>query len=132
MYRHADEPFEPEQPLDRQPRRGRDFSAVPLAILTALIALAAEFFSIFLLGWGMAPTSAGCGVGRAAGVSAAALAISVVIFGLAAAVGAAALGESRSSSARPRTFILSFAAIYAVFSFPMLVFAALLGSCFDL
>lgn len=132
MYRHADEPFEPEQPLDRQPRRGRDFSAVPLAILTALIALAAEFFAIFLLGWGMAPTSIGCGVGRAAGISVAALAISVAIFGVTAAVGTAALGESRSRSASPRTFVLSLAAIYTVFSIPMLAFAALLGSCFDL
>lgn len=131
MYRHIDDPFEPGAEHDADQRRGHNFGALPLAIFTALIALSLEFFAIFLLGWGMAPTSIGCGPGRAAAISLAGLGVSGAIFILGASVGVAALAESRSRSARPRTFMIALATIYAVGSIPMLVLAALLGSCFD-
>ncbi|MFT4049408.1 MAG: hypothetical protein QM648_06155 [Solirubrobacterales bacterium] len=134
MYRHADEPFEPEDNNEREvpASGGRDFRALPLALAAAAVALAAESFAFFLLGWGMAPTSAGCGVGRVATISFAAVAISAAIYGLAAAAGSAALAESRAEVTRLKTFIIASAAIYIVFSIPMLAFTALLGSCFDL
>ncbi len=131
MYRHLDDPFDSSAEHEAHQRPGRNFRALPLAVFTALIALSLEFFAIFLLGWGMAPTSVGCGPGRAAAISLAALAVSGAIFILAAGVGVAALADSRSAKARPRSFLIALATIYTVFSVPMLAFAALLGSCFN-
>ncbi|MGK2877903.1 MAG: hypothetical protein ACSLFF_04940 [Solirubrobacterales bacterium] len=132
MYRASDEP--PEQPESALPDprlSGRRFAPVPLGIFSGMLALVAEFFGLFLLAWGMSPTSIGCGTGRAASMVGVQLAIALGIFAAVSAVGIGIMREARESQLRRRSYVLTFAAIYVLGSIPLFVSAALLGSCFD-
>jgi uncharacterized membrane protein len=130
MYRQADEHFEPtdhaELPVGR-----RKFAPVPLGVFSAFLGLGAAFFGMFLLAWGMAPTSIGCSAGRAASMTGIQLAIVVGIFTVIAAVGLGIMREAQESQLRRRSYVLTFGVIYALGSIPLLASAALLGSCFD-
>jgi hypothetical protein len=131
MYRHADEPFEPEHEAELPQPHGRRFAPVPLGLFGSLLALGAEFFGLFLIGWGLAPTSIGCGVNRAFGVSGAALALAGGIYVIFVGVGLGIMREARETDLRKRHFLVTFTACYAIGSLPLLAIAALMGSCFD-
>jgi hypothetical protein len=90
-----------------------------------------EFFGLFLLAWGMAPTSIGCGPGRAASMTGVMLVISLSIFGVIAAVGMGIMREARESQLRRRSYLLTYGVIYLLGSLPLLALAPLFGSCFD-
>lgn len=132
MYRLSDHP--PEQPEsalpDARPSR-RKFAPVPLGIFSGLLGLSAQFFGMFLMAWGMAPTSIGCGPGRAASMVGVELAIAVGIFAAISFVGIGIMRDARESSVRRRSYVLTFGAIYVLGSIPLFAAAALLGSCFD-
>lgn len=131
MYRHANDPFEPEQEAELPGSGSRHFAPVPLGFFGAVIALAAEFFGLFLLAWGMAPTSNGCGAGRAAAMTGSMLVIGGAIYLAFVAIGIGIMREAREPGLRRRSFILTFTAIYALGSLPLLALAPLFGSCFD-
>lgn len=132
MFRSADETPEqhdsPEAPL----HAGRGFTPVPLGIVGGFMALAAEFFGLFLLAWGMAPTSIGCGAGRAFSMTAAMIPIAGLIFVGFTWAGLGMMREARQSQLRKRSFLVTFGAIYLLGSIPLFVAAGLFGSCFDL
>ena len=132
MYRLSDQPPEqPESALPDSHAGRRKFAPVPLGIFSALLGLGAAFFGMFLLGWGMAPTSIGCGPGRAASITGVQLGITVGVFGAISAVGLGIMRDARESRGRRRSYLLTFGAIYMLGSLPLLASAALLGSCFD-
>ena len=133
MYRLSDEPpDQPEASLPESHQGSRRFAPVPLGIFSGILGLGAEFFGLFLLAWGMAPTSIGCGAGRAASMSGVMLVISLSIFGVIAAVGTGIMREARESQLRRRSYVLTFGAVYLLGSLPLLALAPLFGSCFDL
>jgi hypothetical protein len=132
MYRFSDKP--PEQPESALPDArpsGRKFAPVPLGIFSGFLGLSAQFFGMFLMAWGMAPTSIGCGPERAASMVGVQLAIAVGIFAAISFVGLGIMRDARESSARRRSYLLTFGAIYVLGSIPLFAAAALLGSCFD-
>lgn len=132
MYREADSrPEGPEAELPSRPA-GRNFTPVPLGVVGGFMALAAEFFGLFLLAWGMAPTSIGCGVGRAFNMTAAMIPISALIAIAFTWAGLGMMVEARQSQLRKRSFVMIFLVIYAIGSVPLFVAAGLFGSCFDL
>lgn len=132
MYRLSDQPpDQPESALPGARPSGRKFAPVPLGIFSGFLGLAAQFFGMFLMGWGMAPTSVGCGPGRAASMVGVELAIAAAIFGFISFVGLGIMRDAHESNARRRSYLLTFGAIYALGSLPLFTAAALLGSCFD-
>jgi hypothetical protein len=132
MYRLPDDqPNRPEASLPESHQGSRKFAPVPLGIFSGMLALGAEFFGLFLLAWGMAPTSIGCGAGRAASMTGAMLVISGAIFAAIAAIGISIMREARESQLRRRSYVLTFGAIYLLGSLPLLALAPLFGSCFD-
>lgn len=132
MYRLSDKPPErPESPLPDARPAGRKFAPVPLGVFSGFLGLAAQFFGMFLLAWGMAPTSIGCGPGRAASMTAVQLLIALSIFGAISAVGLGIMRDASESQLRRRSYLLTFGAIYLLGSIPLFAAAALLGSCFD-
>ena len=132
MYRPSDEPPEqPESALPSSRSSGRRFAPVPLGIFSGVLALVAEFFGLFLLAWGMAPTSIGCGAGRAASMVGVQLLIATGIFAAISAVGIGIMRDAQESQLRRRSYVLTFGAIYILGSIPLFASAALLGSCFD-
>lgn len=132
MFRYADEPFEPEHEAELPGRHSRRrFAPVPLGFFGALIALAAEFFGLFLLAWGMAPTSIGCGAGRAAGMGGAMLLIGGAIYLAFIGAGIGIMREARESGLRTRSFVATFTATFLIGSLPILALAPLFGSCFS-
>lgn len=130
MFRQADEPHDSADHVELN-EGTRKFAPVPLGIFSAFLGLAAEFFGLFLLAWGMAPTSIGCGPGRAASMTGVQLLIALGIFGAISAVGIGIMRDARESQLRRRSYVLTFAAIYVLGSLPLLAAAALFGSCFD-
>lgn len=131
MYRHADEPFEPQNEAELPGSGRRHFAPVPLGFLGAFIALAAEFFGLFLLAWGMAPTSIGCGAGRAATMGVSQLAIAGAIYLAFVGIGLGIMREARESDHRRRWFVITFTTAFMIGSLPLLAMAPLFGSCFD-
>jgi hypothetical protein len=131
MYRQADDPFEPEQDAELPDAGRRHYAPVPLGLFSGILALGMEFFGLFLLAWGMAPTSIGCGPGRAASMTGVMLVISLSIFGVIAAVGMGIMREARESQLRRRSYLLTYGVIYLLGSLPLLALAPLFGSCFD-
>jgi hypothetical protein len=131
MYRHIEDPFENDHEAELPGSGRRHFAPVPLGIVGGLIALAAEFFALFLLAWGMAPTSVGCGAGRAFAMSGSMLAIGVGIYVIVAGVGIGIMGDARETESRRRAFLITFTAMYVLGSLPLLALAPLFGSCFD-
>jgi uncharacterized membrane protein len=132
MFRPSDDlPERPESALPDSHDGSRKFAPVPLGIFSGMLALGAEFFGLFLLAWGMAPTSIGCGAGRAASMTGAMLVISLSIFAIVAAIGIGIMREARESQLRRRSYLLTFGAIYLLGSLPLLALAPLFGSCFD-
>lgn len=132
MYRQPEDPHQPSDHVELpQGQASRKFAPVPLGIFSAFIALAAEFFGLFLLAWGMAPTSIGCSAGRAASMTGVQLVIALSIFGVISAVGIGIMRDARESQLRRRSYVLTFGAIYVLGSLPLLAAAALFGSCFD-
>ncbi|MBI2690699.1 MAG: hypothetical protein HYX29_01950 [Solirubrobacterales bacterium] len=132
MYRLSDHP--PDQPDSARPGArptGRRFAPVPLGIFSGFLGLSAQFFGMFLMAWGMAPTSIGCGPERAVSMTGIQLAIAAVIFGAISFVGLGIMRDAQESSLRRRSYLLTFGAIYVLGSIPLFVAAALLGSCFD-
>lgn len=132
MYRLSDHP--PERPESARPdtrRSGRKFAPVPLGIFSGLLGLSAQFFGMFLMAWGMAPTSIGCGAERAVSMTGVQLAIAAAIFGFISFVGLGIMRDAQESSVRRRSYLLTFGAIYVLGSIPIFAAAALLGSCFD-
>ncbi|MGH2907165.1 MAG: hypothetical protein ACRDKI_10415 [Solirubrobacterales bacterium] len=121
MYRDA----EPSHP------QGRNFTPVPLGITAGALALVADFFALFLLSWGVAPTSIGCGAARSVTMVIAFAAITATIFAIFAGVGLGLMREARAPQLRRRRFVATAGAIYAVGVIPLFAFAALVGSCFD-
>lgn len=135
MFRQAENrPEQPDRPEAALPsaRTGRNFTPVPLGIVGGFMALAAEFFGLFLLAWGMAPTSIGCGAGRAFSMTAAMIPIALLIFIGFTWAGLGMMREARQSQLRKRSFLVTFGAIYLIGSIPLFVAAGLFGSCFDL
>lgn len=132
MYRHADENWndEPEAQLPHEPFRWKP-TPVPLAVLAAFFSLGAEFFGMFLLGWAVAPTSIGCGAGRAATMVAAQIPIALVPAVFVGGVGYTILAEGGASQHRRRSYLMIFGVLTALGSIPLFVAAGLLGSCFD-
>jgi hypothetical protein len=132
MFRLSDEsPESSEASLPEAKAGSRKFAPVPLGLFSAVIGLAAEFFGLFLLAWGMAPTSIGCGAGRAASMTGVQLVIAISIFGAITAVGLGIMRDARESQLRRRSYVLTFGAIYLLGSIPLFAAAALFGSCFD-
>lgn len=132
MYRFTDKP--PEQPESPLPGAGpgrRKFAPVPLGIFSGFLGLSAQFFGMFLMAWGMAPTSTGCGPERAASMVGVQLAIAAAIFAAISFVGLGIMRDARESNMRRRSYLLTFGAIYVLGSIPLFAAAALLGSCFD-
>lgn len=134
MFRHAEDL--PEQPDPSEPERHahvnrRRFAPVPLAFVAAFLALWAEFFGMFLLGWGMSPTSVGCGTGRAVSMTAAMVPIALGIYMAFTWAGLGLMGEARESLHRRRSFLAIFSILFALGSVVIFAMAALLGSCFD-
>lgn len=133
MYRDSNE-FPERDHGDRANLSGnarRRLAPVPLGLFSGFLGLAAEFFGLFLLAWGMAPTSIGCGAGRAASMIGVQLAIAVGIFGAISAVGLGIMSDAQESQVRRRSYLLTSGAIYLLGSIPLLAAAALFGSCFD-
>src|SRR3954452_9524557 len=109
MYRHADEPHEPNDRVELPRGQGaRKFAPVPLGLISSIIALSAEFFGLFLLAWGMAPTSIGCSATRAASMLGVQLAIAVEIFAVVSVVGLGIMRDARESQLRRLSFVLTF------------------------
>jgi uncharacterized membrane protein len=132
MFRPSDDlPERPESAAPESQEGTRKFAPVPLGVFSGMLALGAEFFGLFLLAWGMAPTSIGCGAGRAASMTGAMLVISLSIFAIVAAIGIGIMREARESQLRRRSYLLTFGAIYLLGSLPLLALAPLFGSCFD-
>ena len=132
MFRPSDDlPERPDASLPESHEGSRKFAPVPLGIFSGILALAAEFFGLFLLAWGMAPTSIGCGAGRAASMTGVMLVISIGIFAVVAAVGVGIMREARESQLRRRSYLLTLGAVYVLGSLPLLALAPLFGSCFD-
>jgi hypothetical protein len=132
MYRLSDEPpDQPEASLPESRQRSRRFAPVPLGIFSGLLALGTEFFGLFLLAMGMAPTSIGCGATRAASMTGVMLVISLTIFAVIAGIGMGMMREAQESQLRRRSYILTFGAVYLLGSLPLLALAPLFGSCFD-
>lgn len=132
MYRLSDQPPErPESALPDARPSGRKFAPVPLGIVSGFLGLGAQFFAMFLMAWGMAPTSIGCGSGRAASMVGVQLAIAAGIFAAISFVGIGIMRDARESNVRRRSYLLTFGAIYVLGSIPLFAAAALLGSCFD-
>lgn len=132
MYRLSDTPPErPESPMPDARPSGRKFAPVPLGIFSAFLGLSAQFFGMFLMAWGMAPTSIGCGPGRAASMTGVQLLIALSIFGAISAVGLGIMRDASESQLRRRSYLLTFGAIYLLGSIPLFAAAALLGSCFE-
>jgi hypothetical protein len=132
MFRLSDDlPEQPESALPGTSHGRRKFAPVPLGIFSGILALGVEFFGLFLLAWGMAPTSIGCGAGRAASMTGAMLVISGALFAVIAAIGIGIMREARESQLRRRSYVLTFGAIYLLGSLPLLALAPLFGSCFD-
>ncbi len=132
MYRLSDHP--PDKPDSVRPDAyptGRKFAPVPLGIFSAFLGLSAQFFGMFLMAWGMAPTSIGCGPERAVSMTGVQLAIAAVIFGAISFVGLGIMRDAHESSLRRRSYLLTFGIIYVLGSIPLFAAAALLGSCFD-
>lgn len=138
MYRHADEHWRdepedvqpPEVPLQGEGKRWKP-TPVPLALIAACFAVGTQFFGLFLLAWGVAPTSAGCGPGRAATMVGMQLPISASVGFLIGGVGYVMLAEAGATQLRRRSYLLIFGALYLLGTIPMLVSAGLFGSCFD-
>jgi hypothetical protein len=130
MFRQADDSHEPSDHVEL-PHAARKFAPVPLGIFSGFIGLAAEFFGLFLLAWGMAPTSIGCGAARAASITGVQFAIALGIFGLISVVGLGIMRDAQESQLRRRSYLLTFGAIYLIGSIPLIATAALFGSCFD-
>jgi hypothetical protein len=132
MYRLSDQPPEqPESALPDAQARGRKFAPVPLGLFSAVLGLGAQFFGMFLMAWGMAPTSIGCGPGRAASMTGVLLLIALGIFGAISAVGLGIMRDAREPQVRRRSYLLTFGSVYLLGSIPLFAAAALLGSCFD-
>lgn len=131
MYRHVNEPFDSGQEAELPGSGRRHFAPVPLGFFGALLGLAAEFFGLFLLAWGVAPTSDGCGAGRAATMGVAQLAIGAAIYLAFVGVGVGIMREARESTYRKRAFVVTFTVTFLIGSLPLLAMAPLFGSCFD-
>lgn len=132
MYRLSDTPPErPDSPLPSARPSGRKFAPVPLGIFSGFLGLSAQFFGMFLMAWGMAPTSIGCGPGRAASMTGLQLLIAVGIFGAISAVGLGIMRDAREPQGRRRSYVLTFGAIHVIGSIPIFAAAVLLGSCFN-
>lgn len=134
MFRHADDLPERPDPPDPEPsahRTRRRFTPVPLAIVAAVLALWAEFFGMFLLGWGMAPTSVGCGTGRALSMTGAMVPIALGIYVAFTWAGLGLMGDAGETQRRRRSFLGIFTIAFVVGSAAIFAMAALLGSCFD-
>lgn len=137
MYLHADEPWGDEPDRDEPSNEAVPFAGdrgpapVPLAIAGAVIALALQFLGLFLLAWGMAPTSVGCGTGRAAGMVLAQIPVALLPLLLIGSAGRSMLDEAGAPRDRRRSFLMTFGALYALGSVPLFAAAALFGSCFD-
>lgn len=114
-----------------RPQGRRSFAPVPLGVFAGLLALAGAFFGLFLLAWGMAPTSIGCGAERAISMSAAFTPIALVVYGAVSWAGIGIMRDSRQSMLRVRSFVITSGGIYALGLIPLYAMAALLGSCFD-
>src|SRR4029079_1984094 len=122
MYRDAHQlPHRPETPAPS----GRKVAPVPLGVFAGLLALAGEFFGLFLLAWGMAPTSLGCGAERAISVSAALIPVSLAIWAGVTWAGMGLMRESRESQLRRRSFVIITTAIYVLGAIPLFRMAAL-------
>lgn len=130
MYRQADRPSEPSDHAEL-PSGTRKFAPVPLGVFSAFLGLCAQFFGMFLMAWGMAPTSIGCGPGRAASMTGVQLAIAVGIFAAISFVGIGIMRDAQESQVRRRSYLLTFGGIYLLGSIPLFAAAALLGSCFN-
>lgn len=109
----------------------RSFAPVPLGVFAGLLALFASFFGLFLLAWGMAPTSIGCGAERAVSMVAAFTPIALLVYGAVSWAGIGIMRDSRQSQLRRRSFVITSGVIYAVGVIPLFAMAALFGSCFD-
>lgn len=135
MYRESDQlperPDHPEPEVQAHAPTGRNFTPVPVGIFTGVVALIANFFSMFLLGWGVAPTSIGCGTSRSLTMVIALVAISVAIIGVFTAIGISLMREARAPQLRIRRYLFTSLTIFTIGTIPLLAFAALLGSCFD-
>jgi uncharacterized membrane protein YidH (DUF202 family) len=133
MYRESDaRPDRPEpESQERIDPQGRRFAPTPLGVFTGLLALMTDFFALFLLSWGVAPTSIGCGTSRSLTMVGATIALSIAIIGVFTAVGLSLMREARAPQLRRRSFLITATAIYVVGSIPLLAFAALVGSCFS-
>lgn len=132
MYRLSDQPPErPESALPGARPSGRKFAPVPLGVFSGFVGLPAQFFGMFLMAWGMAPTSVGCGPGRVASMVGVQLAIAVGIFAAISFVGIGIMRDAQEPGRRRRSYVLTFGAIYVLGSIPLFAAAALLGSCFD-
>ena len=137
MYRHADEHWRepeenqpPEVPLQGEGRRWKP-TPVPLALIAACFAVGTQFFSLFLLAWGVAPTSEGCGTERAITMVGAHLPIAACVGFLVGSVGYVMIAEAGASQLRRRSYLLVFGGLYLLGTIPLLVIAGLFGSCFD-
>jgi uncharacterized membrane protein len=135
MYRESDSLPErsqsPEPEIHAHAPHGRHFAPVPVGIFTGLVALFVSFLGMFLLGWGVAPTSIGCGASRSVTMVVAMLAISVVVIGVFSAIGVSLMREARAPQRRVRSYLLTSLSIFTIGTLPLLAFSALLGSCFD-
>lgn len=135
MYRPSDDrPDRDDEdvvaPLE-QPHGYRSFAPVPLGVFAGMLALFAAFFGLFLLGWGMAPTSIGCGTGRSISMVAAFTPIALAVYVAVSWAGIGILRDSRQPQLRVRSFVITSGVIYALGLIPLFTMAALLGSCFD-
>jgi len=136
MYREPDPRPEPtgdgaeHEQRAHEPGR-RHFAPAPLGIFTGLVALFANFFAMFLLGWGVAPTSIGCGATRSLEMVVGMLAISVAIIGVFTAIGVGLMREARAPQLRIRAYVMTSLTLFTIGTMPLVAFSALLGSCFD-
>lgn len=134
MYRSQD-PL-PERPsddasLDGDDGGARKFAPVPLAVFAGLAAVIADFMAMFFLGWAMAPTSVGCGLGRSFSIVGVLAAVSLGIYAIAIGFGLGVMREAHESQLRRRSYVMITTAIFVLGAIPTFVMAALLGSCFD-
>lgn len=135
MYRSSDDLPDREDAnaasAPSEPPGARSFAPVPLGVFAGLLALFASFFGLFLLAWGMAPTSVGCGAERSVSMVAAFTPIALLVCGAVSWAGIGIMRDSRQPQLRLRSFVITSGVIYAVGVVPLYAMAALLGSCFD-
>lgn len=135
MYRSSDDLPDREDAGDAapsaEPHGSRSYSPVPLGVFAGLLALFGAFFGLFLLAWGMAPTSIGCGAERSVSMVAAFTPIALLVYGAVSWAGIGIMRDSRQPQLRLRSFVITSGVIYAVGVVPLYAMAALLGSCFD-